>query len=136
MVVLHPFLFALRGCFYMCFCGCYRPLLCLLVHTIVEPDLFRVLTIQISPRPGFVIKSKVVESGIKVFINICQHERIGKSEMIKKLDQEGNEVCCTVAPCEISWSFAYLVVPSMCWETVDSQMHSASTHCFKSSLDA
>ncbi|CAM9957127.1 unnamed protein product [Sphacelaria rigidula] len=48
--------------------------------------------IMISPRPGFVIKSKVMESGIKVFVNICQHERIGKCEMVKKLDNDGNEV--------------------------------------------
>lgn len=48
---------------------------------------------QISPRPGFVIKTKLVDKGMKVFVNVCQHERIGESAMVKKLDKEGQEVC-------------------------------------------
>ncbi|CAM9412778.1 unnamed protein product [Ectocarpus sp. 12 AP-2014] len=48
--------------------------------------------IVISPRPGFVIKTKLVDTGIKVFVNVCQHERIGESSMVKKLDKEGQEV--------------------------------------------
>ncbi|CAN0558057.1 unnamed protein product, partial [Ectocarpus sp. 8 AP-2014] len=47
---------------------------------------------QISPRPGFVIKTKLVDKGMKVFVNVCQHERIGESSMVKKLDKEGQEV--------------------------------------------
>lgn len=47
---------------------------------------------QISPRPGFVIKTKLVETGMKVFVNVCQHERIGESGLMKKLDKEGQEV--------------------------------------------
>lgn len=47
---------------------------------------------QISPRPGFVLKTKVLESGVKVFINVCQHERIGESGLRKKLDDTGKEV--------------------------------------------
>ncbi|CAM9469615.1 unnamed protein product [Ectocarpus fasciculatus] len=48
--------------------------------------------IVISPRPGFVIKTKLVDKGMKVFVNVCQHERIGESGMVKKLDKEGKEV--------------------------------------------
>ncbi|CAM9119874.1 unnamed protein product [Ectocarpus sp. 6 AP-2014] len=48
--------------------------------------------IVISPRPGFVIKTKLVDKGMKVFVNVCQHERIGESSMVKKLDKEGQEV--------------------------------------------
>lgn len=29
---------------------------------------------------------------MKVFVNVCQHERIGESGMTKKLDKEGQEV--------------------------------------------
>lgn len=47
---------------------------------------------QISPRPGFVLKTKLVDKGMKVFVNVCQHERIGESGMVKKLDKDGQEV--------------------------------------------
>lgn len=47
---------------------------------------------QISPRSGFVIKTKLVGAGMKVFLNVCQHERIGEAGMMKKLDKDGNEV--------------------------------------------
>lgn len=47
---------------------------------------------QISPRPGFVVKTKLIGSGMKVFINVCQHELIGESGMVKKLDDNGDEV--------------------------------------------
>ncbi|CAN0354244.1 unnamed protein product, partial [Ectocarpus sp. 13 AM-2016] len=47
----------------------------------------------ISPRPGFVIKTKLVDTSMKVFVNVCQHERIGESSMVKKLNKEGQEVC-------------------------------------------
>lgn len=29
---------------------------------------------------------------MKVFVNVCQHERIGESSMVKKLDKDGQEV--------------------------------------------
>lgn len=29
---------------------------------------------------------------MKVFVNVCQHERIGESGMVKKLDKDGQEV--------------------------------------------
>ncbi|CAM9230130.1 unnamed protein product [Scytosiphon promiscuus] len=48
--------------------------------------------VVISPKPGFVIKTKLLETGMKVFVNVCQHERIGESGMMKKLDKEGQEV--------------------------------------------
>eukprot|EP00903_Cladosiphon_okamuranus_P022389 g20592.t1 len=48
--------------------------------------------VVISPRPGFVLKTKLVDKGLKVFVNVCQHERIGESGMVKKLDKEGEEV--------------------------------------------
>lgn len=38
------------------------------------------------------IKTKVVDTGVKVFVNVCQHERIGESGMTKKLDKDGKEV--------------------------------------------
>lgn len=48
--------------------------------------------LQISPKPGFVVKTKLVDTGMKVFVNVCQHERIGESNMVKKLDKDGQEV--------------------------------------------
>ncbi|CAM9439131.1 unnamed protein product, partial [Hapterophycus canaliculatus] len=48
--------------------------------------------IVISPKPGFVIKTKLLQAGMKVFVNVCHHERIGESGMMKKLDKEGHEV--------------------------------------------
>lgn len=48
--------------------------------------------LQISPKPGFVIKTKLLDTGMKVFVNVCQHERIGESSMVKKLDKDGQEV--------------------------------------------
>lgn len=50
------------------------------------------LRAQVYPRPGFAIKTKVLETGVKVFVNVCQHERIGESGMAKKLDKDGLEV--------------------------------------------
>lgn len=38
------------------------------------------------------IKTKVLDTGVKVFVNVCQHERIGESGMAKKLDDDGLEV--------------------------------------------
>ncbi|CAM9583386.1 unnamed protein product [Ascophyllum nodosum] len=48
--------------------------------------------IVISPKPGFVIKTRLLDEGIKVFVNVCHHERIGDSGLVKKLDRDGNEV--------------------------------------------
>lgn len=50
---------------------------------------------QISPEPGFVIKTRSMEDGVKVFVNVCRHERIGDSGFVKKLDKDGNEVRCS-----------------------------------------
>lgn len=38
------------------------------------------------------LKTKLVDKGMKVFVNVCQHERIGESGMVKKLDKDGQEV--------------------------------------------
>lgn len=38
------------------------------------------------------IKTRLLESGVKVFINVCQHEQIGESGLVKKLDEHGDEV--------------------------------------------
>ena len=55
-------------------------------------DAVHVICAQVYPRPGFAIKTKVVDTGVKVFVNVCQHERIGESGMAKKLDKDGLEV--------------------------------------------
>lgn len=47
---------------------------------------------QISPEPGFVMKTRSMEDSVKVFVNVCQHERVGDSGFVKKLDKDGNEV--------------------------------------------
>lgn len=49
---------------------------------------------QIYPEPGFVIKTKLVDTGMKTFVNICHHACISESGMVKKLDDEGKEVSC------------------------------------------
>lgn len=48
--------------------------------------------IQIQPKEGFSYKTKRVEDGGKVFINIVTHEKLQKPSTKKKLDAEGNEV--------------------------------------------
>ena len=40
---------------------------------------------------GFVIKTKVIESGMKVFINVCQSDLINKPSNRKQLDENGLE---------------------------------------------
>lgn len=55
--------------------------------------------IEISPTPGFVIKTKkvLVETGdksedcIKVFINVCYHDVVATPGKVKKLDENGKE---------------------------------------------
>lgn len=50
------------------------------------------MLMQISPEAGFVIKTRSMKDSVKVFVNVCQHERIGDSGFVKKLDKDGNEV--------------------------------------------
>lgn len=38
------------------------------------------------------IKTKLLDTAMKVFVNVCQHERIGESGIMKKLDKDGAEV--------------------------------------------
>lgn len=38
------------------------------------------------------IKTKLLDTSMKVFVNVCQHERISESGMIKRLDKDGVEV--------------------------------------------
>lgn len=38
------------------------------------------------------IKTKLLDTGMKVFLNVCQHEQIGESSMMNRLDQDGKEV--------------------------------------------
>ena len=78
---------------------------CNFLSVLLLPSVFCAGRAQISPRPGFVLKTKLVDKGMKVFVNVCQHERIGESGMVKKLDTDGQEVrwcgvmSCCVMPC-------------------------------------
>ncbi len=52
--------------------------------------------INITPTAGFVVKTKNMvdsdENGMKIFINICQHDELGLPGMKKKIDENGEEV--------------------------------------------
>ncbi len=52
--------------------------------------------IMITPTPGFVLKTKVmnkrISEGRKVFINVCYHDQIELPAPKKKLDENGNEI--------------------------------------------
>ena len=52
--------------------------------------------IEISPFPGFVIKTKKVLADnsldLKVFINVCYHQIVSKPGQVKQLDKDGKEV--------------------------------------------
>lgn len=84
------------------------------------------LVLQISPRPGFVLKTKLIDTGMKVFVNVCQHERIGESSMVKKLDKEGQEVgmhlsspsAFTMSVCSLSIDLGNLSTPVWVVENV------------------
>ena len=48
--------------------------------------------IDITPLPGFTIKTKRENTYDKVFINVCIHEELAKPGLKKRLDENGEEV--------------------------------------------
>mmetsp|Transcript_3380 Transcript_3380/g.6130 ORF Transcript_3380/g.6130 Transcript_3380/m.6130 type:complete len:629 (+) Transcript_3380:65-1951(+) len=48
--------------------------------------------IEITPEPGFVLKTKRLTDDVKVFINICKHDALAEPALKKKLDASGEEV--------------------------------------------
>lgn len=52
----------------------------------------KVAGLHITPRPGFVIKTKNAATEDKVFINICIHEELAEPHLKKRLDNNGEEV--------------------------------------------
>lgn len=55
----------------------------------VEPHM---KGIDITPNPGFTIKTRRISNNEKVFINICSHDEIAKPGLKKRLDENGEEV--------------------------------------------
>ena len=55
-------------------------------------DKKNVKSIDITPESGFTVKSKRMDDGMKVYINICQHAAIFVPSNKKKLNEEGEEV--------------------------------------------
>lgn len=55
----------------------------------VEPHM---KGIDITPHPGFTIKTRRISNNEKVFINICSHNEIAKPGLKKRLDENGEEV--------------------------------------------
>lgn len=47
--------------------------------------------IEVIPDPGFVVKTKTLAEGKKIFINICQSTKLQEPATKKKLDNEGKE---------------------------------------------
>jgi hypothetical protein len=48
--------------------------------------------ITITPDPGFVVKTKQISDGKKVFINVCTHAELHAPSQKKRLNDEGEEV--------------------------------------------
>lgn len=48
--------------------------------------------ITITPEPGFVVKTKMLSTDAKIFINLCTHEEIEKPGLKKKLGDDGQPV--------------------------------------------
>ena len=59
---------------------------------------------MIHPEPHFVVKTKT-DKGEKLLINILSHEKIDMPRMIKKLDENGEEVEGLNIPLSISDQF-------------------------------
>lgn len=47
---------------------------------------------EITPKPGFVIKTKRQQDDKKIFINICMHEDVDMPSVKKKLDDKGESI--------------------------------------------
>ena len=47
---------------------------------------------DITPSPGFVIKTRRIQDSMKAFINLCVHEELAKPGLKKRLNENGEEV--------------------------------------------